>query len=153
MRSAAILEPALRDWLPRKRWFGAKTRTIESLRVRSWVELPPRYRQGFTLAPANRKLRRFNPRCFSSMFTTSTALPDIYQIPLAISTGAVIDEIAANRPDSIVARLTTAAGPAILHDAVVREDFHQGLLRLIAGNATLPVSHDGVGGDSVRCGA
>ena len=58
--------------------------------------------------------------------------PDIYQIPLAISAGAALDVIAANRPDSIVARLTQLAGPAILHDAVVREDFHQELLGLIA---------------------
>src|SRR5580693_5721848 len=28
----SLLEPALREWLPRKRWFGAKTRTIESVR-------------------------------------------------------------------------------------------------------------------------
>ncbi len=70
--------------------------------------------------------------------------PDIYQIPLAISAGAALEEVTANRPDSIVARLTTATGPAVLHDAVARDDFHQGLLRLIAANATLPVSHDGV---------
>ncbi len=69
--------------------------------------------------------------------------PDVYQIPLAISTGAALDEITATRPDSIVARLTSAAGPVLLHDAVAREDFHQELLGLIAQNATLPVSREG----------
>ena len=29
------------DWLPRQRWFGAKTRTIEAVRVSRWVEIAP----------------------------------------------------------------------------------------------------------------
>ena len=77
------------------------------------------------------------------MFVTLKGLPDIYQIPLAISAGAALEEIAAIEPDSIVARFNSAAGPIILHDALVREDFHQGLLGLIAANATLPVLHEG----------
>ena len=36
--------------------------------------------------------------------------PDVYQIPLAVSTGAALDEIAAHQPESIIARLTTIAG-------------------------------------------
>ena len=44
--------------------------------------------------------------------------------------------------------MTTAAGTAAVYDATAREDFHQDLLRLIARNATLPVSrrrHVGAG--------
>jgi maltose alpha-D-glucosyltransferase/alpha-amylase len=138
---ASILEPALRDWLPRKRWFGAKTRTIESIRVRSWVELPPDTKG----LPAAGELETtaIQPALFFFDVRYFEGSPDVYQIPLAISTGAAIEEIAANRPDSIVARLTALTGPAVLHDAVVRDDFDQGLLRLIATNATLAISHDG----------
>jgi maltose alpha-D-glucosyltransferase/alpha-amylase len=139
---ASILEPALRDWLPRKRWFGAKTRTIESLQVRGWVELPP---DGGGFTPRGEsETATIQPALFFFEVHYFDGPPDIYQIPLAISAGAALEEVTANRPDSIVARLTTAMGPAVLHDAVARDDFHQGLLRLIAANATLPVSHDGM---------
>ncbi len=69
--------------------------------------------------------------------------PDVYQIPLAVSTGAALDEIAAREPESIIAKLTPAAGPAILHDATVSEEFHHELLSLIASDATLPISENG----------
>jgi maltose alpha-D-glucosyltransferase/alpha-amylase len=140
----SILEPALRDWLPRKRWFGAKTRTIESIRVRGWVELPPNTESS---SPGSEsEAAAMQPALFFFDVHYFEGSPDVYQIPLAISTGAAAEEIAANRPDSpdsIVARLTTSTGPAVLHDAVVRDDFGQGLLRLVATNAALAISHGG----------
>jgi maltose alpha-D-glucosyltransferase/alpha-amylase len=135
----SILGPALREWLPRKRWFGAKTRAIESVLLRSWVELLPNP-DGFTnagdleAAPIPPALCFFDVHYFEGS-------PDVYQIPLAISGGAALEDIAENRPDSIIVRLNSAAGPVIVHDALVREDFHCELLGLIAANATLPVSH------------
>jgi maltose alpha-D-glucosyltransferase/alpha-amylase len=138
----SILEPALRDWLPRKRWFGAKTRTIESVRVRSWVELPPR--SDGIIAGAASEPAAMQLALFSFDVRYFEGLPDVYQIPLAISAGAALDEISAAMPDSIVARFTSAAGPIILHDALVREDFHRELLELIATNATLPVLREGM---------
>ena len=139
---SAILESALLEWLPRKRWFGAKTHKIESVRIHNWVELE----SGANIA-AN------SPRDESEPVTLPTALfffdviysngpPDIYQIPLAVSTGATLDEITAHQPESIIAKLTIASGPAILHDATVGEGFHRELLSLIARNATLPL-HEG----------
>ncbi len=138
----AILEPALRDWLPRKRWFGAKTRTIESIRVRSWVELP---RNGDGFAPAGEsESAAIQPALFFFDVHYFEGSADVYQIPLAISAGAAFEDVTANRPDSVVARFTASTGPAVLHDAAGRDDFDQGLLRLIASNATLAISHDGV---------
>ena len=122
-----ILEPALIDWLPRQRWFGAKTQAIESIRVRNWVELNPDASSQNAIPPA---LFFFDVRYFNNP-------PDSYQIPLAISTGNVLECVSLNRPQSIIKRLTTPTGEAILHDATAREDFHQDLLALIARNATL----------------
>jgi maltose alpha-D-glucosyltransferase / alpha-amylase len=138
----SILEPAFREWLPGKRWFGAKTRRIESVRVRNWVELPLRL-DGFTAgaAPEPAEIR---PALFFFDVHYFEGSPDVYQIPLAISAGDAIEEIAATKPDSIVARFTSVAGSVILHDALVREDFHRELLGLIAANATLPVLREGV---------
>jgi maltose alpha-D-glucosyltransferase / alpha-amylase len=140
---AAILEPALLDWLPRKRWFGAKTHKIESVRVRNWVEL------AIDAKPetASRKDPSEPEAIPGAMFffdvTYFNGSPDVYQIPLAVSTGAALDEIVANEPESVIARVTTGAGPAILHDATVSENFQHVLLNLIASDATLPLSEIG----------
>jgi maltose alpha-D-glucosyltransferase / alpha-amylase len=138
----SILEPALRDWLPRKRWFGAKNRTIESVRVRNWVELPPNtdaFNSADGIRPAS-----IQPALFLFDVRYFDGSPDIYQIPLAMSTGAEMEEIAANRPDSIVTKLVSERESIIVYDAASGESFHNELLRLIAENAMLPVSRDGV---------
>jgi len=123
----AVLEPALVDWLPRQRWFGAKTRTIESIRVRHWVQL------GATDAAG---LSAVRPALFFFDVTYLSGPPDTYQIPLAISTGAEMERISAEQPLRVITRLTTEAGAAILHDATARADFRDDLLGLIACNAT-----------------
>jgi maltose alpha-D-glucosyltransferase/alpha-amylase len=134
----AILEPALKDWLPRQRWFGAKTRTIESIRVRNWAELG----QDGATGPASpdaadaSTAKAIPPALFFFDVTYFSGPPDTYQIPLAISTGAEIDKVATDQPQSVITRLTTEAGAAMLHDAVAREDFRHELLQLIARNAT-----------------
>jgi maltose alpha-D-glucosyltransferase/alpha-amylase len=69
--------------------------------------------------------------------------PDVYQIPLAVSTGSALEEIRGSQPESVIAKLTTAAGPAVLHDATVNEEFHHQLLSLIASDATLAVLDGG----------
>jgi maltose alpha-D-glucosyltransferase/alpha-amylase len=65
---------------------------------------------------------------------------DIYQIPLAFSTGPDADEQTAHHSQSILATLQTPIGPGVLHDATTREDFRQALLTLIERNASLAVS-------------
>jgi maltose alpha-D-glucosyltransferase/alpha-amylase len=132
----AILEPALMDWLPRQRWFGAKTRTIESIRVRNWAEL----KRDNTNAGSVLNAQSVAPALFFFDVTYFSEAPDTYQIPLAMSSGAEMDEVAMNQPQSVITRLTTGSGTAILHDAAVREDFHRDLLRLIARNATPPMA-------------
>jgi maltose alpha-D-glucosyltransferase/alpha-amylase len=136
---SAILEPALLDWLPRKRWFSTKTHKIESVRVRNWVEL-----DSVTNAPDRSNNDLLEPAAIpTALFFFDVAYfdgpPDVYQIPLAVSTGAALGEIAMDQPESIIAKLTTPVGAAILHDATVSQEFHHELLRLIAGDATLPI--------------
>ena len=69
-----------------------------------------------------------------------------------MSTGAALDEIAECEPESIIAELRTSAGPAIVHDATVSEEFHHGLLSLIASDATLPISENGKSTEAVEHG-
>ncbi|MGB8030995.1 MAG: maltose alpha-D-glucosyltransferase [Terracidiphilus sp.] len=136
---SAILEPALLDWLPRKSWFGAKTHKIESVRVRNWVELDSNAKAAASFTQDTSEPATPPTALFFFDLTYFDGPPDVYQIPLAISTGAALDEIAVHRPQSIIARLTSGSGPAILHDATVSQEFHHELLSLIATDATLPV--------------
>ena len=135
----AVLEPALLEWLPRKRWFGAKTRKIESVRVRNWVEAASDAKPPDTSTNDTPEAMAIPSALFFFDVTYFDGPADIYQIPLSVSTGAALNDITERQPDSIIAKLTTATGPAILHDATVSEDFPHELLSLIASNATLPV--------------
>jgi maltose alpha-D-glucosyltransferase/alpha-amylase len=138
----SILEPALMDWLPRQRWFGAKTRTIESIHVRNWVELKPggAIELESAVEASDSSVKAIPPALFYFDVTYFSGAPDTYQIPLAISIGSELDKVANNKPQSIITRLTTLSGPAILHDGAASEKFHQGLLRLIADNAAIAMS-------------
>jgi maltose alpha-D-glucosyltransferase / alpha-amylase len=177
----SLLQDLLPAYLVRQRWFGAKSRTISSVRVLDWVELPaltqgkgiafpaeaviPTPKEGVIppskeavistgASQSHRDAQRRDPRISHEApqplnaalvfleityadAASSDTPPDIYQLPLALTTGFDADAIRANSPASILASLSTANGPAILHDATAREDVRQVLLSLIETGATL----------------
>jgi maltose alpha-D-glucosyltransferase/alpha-amylase len=110
----SLVQELLPAYLIRQRWFGAKARTISSVQILDWVELPaiPAALVFLEIAYADGE-------------------PDTYQLPLALTTGDEADAVRSSAAASILASLTTAQGPAILHDATAREDFRQALLTLI----------------------
>ena len=65
---------------------------------------------------------------------------DVYQIPLALSTGADANEVIEGQPHGILATIASPTGPAVVHDACSREDMRQSLLTLIQRSATLALS-------------
>jgi maltose alpha-D-glucosyltransferase / alpha-amylase len=134
----SVLEPALLDWLPQRRWFGSKTRVIETVKVRSWVELRMRGQDGRDGYASSRGQDAipFALFFFDVKYRDSGA-QDTYQIPLGICSGDDLDEIAQSNPQSVIAKLATAVGPAIVYDAANRRELHQELLGEIAGNGTL----------------
>jgi maltose alpha-D-glucosyltransferase/alpha-amylase len=138
----ALLETALLAWLPRQRWFGAKARKIQSTRVLDWVELPAATEVDTTISasPDLPVADAIPPALFFVEIAYPDSPSDIYQIPLAFSTGADADDLTASRPQSILATFTSPAGLAVLHDATTCEDLRQGLLMLIEHNATLALS-------------
>jgi maltose alpha-D-glucosyltransferase/alpha-amylase len=117
-----LLQSALPAYLPKQRWFGAKSRTIVSVRVLDYAAI------------SSSAALLFLEVAYTGGGT------DTYQLPLAYTTGHDAETLLANAPASVLATLNTAGGPAILHDAVVREDLRQALLTLIGDNAALPVS-------------
>jgi maltose alpha-D-glucosyltransferase/alpha-amylase len=129
----ALLQSRLPAWLARQRWFGAKTRPIQQIRIANFVTLPSRSAQPKQQATA----------LFFVEITYSQGEPDTYQFPLALSSGGDLETITASAPNSIIATLFTSGGPVVLHDAAVREDFRQALLTLIEEHSTLPANRPG----------
>jgi maltose alpha-D-glucosyltransferase/alpha-amylase len=136
-----LLSSALPAWLARQRWFGAKARKIQGVRVVNWVELP-------SATAANAEI--LDTRVLAADSSLPAALcfvevsyvdgpADLYQIPLALSVAADAAEQTEEYPLSVIATLPTPTGPAVLHDASTRADFRAGVLALIERNAVLPV--------------
>jgi maltose alpha-D-glucosyltransferase/alpha-amylase len=126
----ALIQELLPAYLTRQRWFGAKSRTISSVRILDWFELP-----GIPAAIL-----------FIEVAYADSAdgnAPDTYQLPLALTSGTEADAVRSTAPASILASLTTSSGPAILHDATAREDVRQALLSLIESEGHLIASNAG----------
>jgi len=116
-----ILQQLLITYLPRQRWFGAKSRTIKTVEVVDSATLPD-----------------LNAALVFLQLTYDDDSTSVYQLPLAITIGEAAETIRTTDPASIVAVVTTPAGPAILHDALAREEVRQSILDLIAANGELP---------------
>jgi maltose alpha-D-glucosyltransferase/alpha-amylase len=130
-----LLEPALREWLPRQRWFGAKTRTISTLRVLDWAEMPEKAEASDTHESAT-----VSSALLFVAIGYADGSSDTYQLPLAYSREHDAHDVIANQPQSIIANLTSPSGPAVLHDATVDESFRGNLLTLVARQATLALT-------------
>jgi maltose alpha-D-glucosyltransferase/alpha-amylase len=129
-----VLEGALPGWLARQRWFGGKSRTIQSVRVLDWVELPLAEAADGAHDAAGKSIP---PALFFIEIAYAGSPADVYQLPLAFSVGAEAEEVATGYPQSVLATLAFPMGPAVLHDATIQEKVRRGLLRLIERNATL----------------
>ena len=148
----APLESELSAWLPRQRWFGAKSRKIKTVRVKKWVELPVDLSQaGAEVEGAGVAADgNFQPALFFVEVEYADGPADTFQLPLALTAGADAEALAVDHPGSILGTLTTSIGSGVLHDAVVREDVRQSLLALIERNASLPVSAIDDGGSEEK---
>jgi maltose alpha-D-glucosyltransferase/alpha-amylase len=110
--------------------------------VLDWVELPAVTEPGSTTRETGSDSTdgALLPALFFLEVAYADSPSDIYQLPIAFSTGADADDLTASHPQSVIATLTSPSGPAVLHDATTREDFRQSLLTLIEQNASLALS-------------
>jgi maltose alpha-D-glucosyltransferase / alpha-amylase len=115
-----LLQQLLITYLPHQRWFGTKSRTIKTVAVLDSAQLPG-----------------INAVLVFLQLTYDDDSTSVYQLALTITTGEAAETIRASDPASIVATVTTSDGPAILHDAVAREDVRQAILNLIERNGEL----------------
>jgi maltose alpha-D-glucosyltransferase / alpha-amylase len=137
----AKLEAALPGWLPRQRWFGAKSRRIQATRVLYWVDLSQGAEGDASQIPSGRPdARAFPPAVFFVEVSFVDGEPSVYQVPLTLSTGYDADDVSAKYAESIITTFTSSSGLAVLHDAIVREDFRQTLLAMIANDRNVELS-------------
>jgi maltose alpha-D-glucosyltransferase/alpha-amylase len=133
------METALQTWLPTRRWFGAKSRRIQSVRIVQWAELSLHPgKSGF--GSGDRGPVSVPPAVFFVEISYVEGEAQTYQVPLAINSGADAEELNAQDPDAVVMPVTSTAGAAVLHDASARQDFRQLELKLIEQSGTLRVS-------------
>jgi maltose alpha-D-glucosyltransferase/alpha-amylase len=135
----ALVESSLAEWLPRQRWFGAKARTIQNVRLLHWSEIVSDHSAAAGESPAADRHLRVPPVLLYAEVNYDEGPSDVYQIPIALSTNGPADEIAAALPNAVLAQFDAQSKTAILHDATVREDTRQLLLALIAHGTILPL--------------
>ena len=87
-------------WLPRQRWFRAKTRTITGVGLTDWAKMGG----GFFLVV-------LQVRC-------AEGEPEDYTLPLKIVTGGAADHFCAHTPEAILARFKTPRGEGLFIDAL-----------------------------------
>ncbi len=119
-----LLQRSLPNYLQRQRWFGAKSRTVDTVRVADWVTLPAQ--------PNDR-----STALLLLELTYADGATDTYQLPLTYTLGAEAEQFLAASPAAVLATLNTANIPAVLHDALGREETRQLLLSLIEQGSAL----------------
>jgi maltose alpha-D-glucosyltransferase/alpha-amylase len=141
-RGTVLLENTLPEWLPKQRWFGAKARVIQSVRILDWIEIqaPQAVENGTHTSAATHTPAVIPPAVFYIEVQYAQGDRDVYQLPLACTPESEAEEIRESRPNSILSSLNSSGGLIVLHDATLREDLRQGLLAIIRHNATLALS-------------
>jgi maltose alpha-D-glucosyltransferase / alpha-amylase len=123
------LQPLLISFLPHQRWFGAKTQSIKSVEILDSALLPG-----------------LNAALLFLNLTYEDGSTDVYQLALTISKGEAAEMVRTSDPASIVATVTTSDGPAVLHDAIAREDVRQAILQLIETDGSLSTQNGTLNG-------
>jgi maltokinase len=133
MISPTALAPSLADYLPRQRWFGAKDRTIELVRVRSTEVLTgepggPGVSPGGAVWPV---LLRVDAEV--SLTGTDDAR---YQVFLGLRPTGVDCEFLSGHEGGVLGEFDTAQGQALVYDALLDGELALALLRVIAPEYT-----------------
>ena len=115
----AVLErTVLPSYMQSQRWFGAKSRTLETVSIRDWVAL----------------LTDPYPAYLTSVRAYySDGLYDIYIVPMAVAVGPEAEALRQSNPKALIARVKGPAGEALIYDSMADDAFCVRLLDLIGG--------------------
>jgi len=123
-RHHLLLERALQSWLPSRRWFAGKARTIKRVRADEIIPIPLGDEKAFLV--------------FLQVEYVQTD-SETYVLPLAFASGAEADTICRDWPPLVIARLELA-GPkrdGVLFDAIASKAFCHALLELASSRRGL----------------
>ncbi len=115
---AQLEREVLPNYLRTCRWFGAKARSIREMRIIEQIPVSEGAAQLWLL-----------------QVDYTDGAPDIYSLPVQLTTGPAADALARTAPQSIIARVGKRR--AVLYDAIWDGDFREKLFRLMAAGANL----------------
>jgi maltose alpha-D-glucosyltransferase / alpha-amylase len=118
-RLESVFLPA---FLPRQRWFGAKSRRVKSVRLADWAKF-----QGAALVLIDVEFDMGDP--------------ERYFLPLAMTFGKAAHRISESTPAAVLSAVTSLEGEGVLHDAIQDDDFCSGLLAAIGNSKELQAQH------------
>ncbi len=111
-------ERLLPDYLPRQRWFGAKSRTIASVAVTDWGPLAASAEAAVALALVE--------------VAYTEGAPEGYLLPLTLLFGEEAEALRAASPTAIVSNVLAPGQQGVLADAMYTEEAANALLDLLA---------------------
>jgi maltose alpha-D-glucosyltransferase/alpha-amylase len=115
----SALAKALQNWLPSRRWFRGKARTVRSIQIREQIPVAMGRQKAFLVI-------------FQVNYTAEE--PESYVLPLAYAAGRQSEAIARQWPQMVLARaaVNRPRQSGVLYDAIVDKDFCRALLALTA---------------------
>jgi maltose alpha-D-glucosyltransferase/alpha-amylase len=105
----------LPEYLPKQRWFGAKTKRIKSAKVSDWVEFTAK-----------------NSALVFISIHYEDGSADSYLLPLAITLNDSVDLASRIAPNAVLCAVSTPDGDGILHDGVFDDKMCEDFLAMIA---------------------
>ncbi len=136
----ALFESAAREtletyvlpaFLPQQRWFGSKTRSIQSTRVKDWVCLPD--------SPAALALVQVE---------YDEGAAELYSVPLSLAMGEAATAIRGAYPAAILCEVRKGRESGVLYDATTDEQAGRALLTVVRKNTEVPGSLGKLRGDA-----
>jgi maltose alpha-D-glucosyltransferase/alpha-amylase len=121
----------LPEFLPKQRWFGAKSRKIARISLQDWAELPGT-KSALTLLSIN-----FEDGSSSDYF-----------LALARKFGSAATQLREQFPNAVVAQITSPDSDGILYDAIFDDDTCAALLACIGGDTDIPTQNGVIHGRS-----
>ncbi len=116
-------------YLMKQRWFGGKSRHIQSTRIVDWA--------AFNASHSALVLVKVQ---------FDGGLSDVYFVPLGMNFGAAADELRQTAPNAIAAPIVAGKAPGLLHDGILDDETCLELLSLIADERELHTHHGRIRG-------
>ena len=132
-RARAQLQRALTTDIQTRRWFRSKAHKIRDGEILDLVAMP---RSGARLAFVHLEYM--------------DADSETYLMPLAVATGPEAEQLAAERPEALIAELTGGDDPAYLYDATYTPGLPQELMAIASGRRRVSGRHHTIASTPVK---